>query len=183
MVRLGEWSVENGLKINPRESKAICFTKARIKVPPNYYLLCMLVPAASSCKYLGIILRSDLSWAEQVNYTVRKAWQTLRFITRILRKGTSNTKSLAHMTLVRPILEYGTACWDPYREGQIRQLDGAKESRKVCPSHKQLDTGNSGVAREDSTRRGPVQSVLWRAGVERRREQIGTSGLLEKGRS
>jgi hypothetical protein len=23
------------------------------------------------------------------------------------------------MSLVRPILEYGAACWDPYREGQI----------------------------------------------------------------
>ena len=28
---------------------------------------------SGSCKYLGIILRSDLSWADQVNYTVKKA--------------------------------------------------------------------------------------------------------------
>jgi hypothetical protein len=27
------------------------------------------------------------------------------------------------MSLVRPILEYGVACWDPYREGQISALD------------------------------------------------------------
>jgi len=26
------------------------------------------------------------------------------------------------MSLVRPILEYGAACWDPYREGQISAL-------------------------------------------------------------
>ena len=24
---------------------------------------------------------------------------------------------------MRPILEYGAACWDPYREGQVRALD------------------------------------------------------------
>jgi len=42
---------------------------------------------------------------------------------RILKKGNSNTKSLACMSLVRPILEYGAACWDPYREGQISALD------------------------------------------------------------
>ena len=42
---------------------------------------------------------------------------------RTLRKGTSNTKSLAHITPVRPILEYGAACWDPYRESQICELD------------------------------------------------------------
>jgi hypothetical protein len=27
------------------------------------------------------------------------------------------------MSLVRPILEYGAACWDPYREGQTTALD------------------------------------------------------------
>jgi len=42
---------------------------------------------------------------------------------RILKKGNTNTKSLAYMSLERPILEYGAACWDPYREGQISALD------------------------------------------------------------
>ena len=42
---------------------------------------------------------------------------------RIFRKVTSNTKRLAYMSLVRPILEYVSACWDPYREGQILELD------------------------------------------------------------
>jgi hypothetical protein len=38
-------------------------------------------------------------------------------------KCTRSTRSLAYTTLVRPILEYGAACWDPYREGQIHALD------------------------------------------------------------
>ena len=42
---------------------------------------------------------------------------------RILKKGNRNTKSLAYMFLVRPILEYGAACWDPYREGEISAID------------------------------------------------------------
>jgi len=41
----------------------------------------------------------------------------------ILKKGNSNTKSLAYMSLVRPILEYGAVYWDPYREGQISVLE------------------------------------------------------------
>ena len=32
-------------------------------------------------------------------------------------------KSLTYKALVRPILEYGAACWDPYRECQISALD------------------------------------------------------------
>jgi hypothetical protein len=42
---------------------------------------------------------------------------------RILTKRNRNTKSLAYTSLVRPILEYGAACWDPYRIGQIHVLD------------------------------------------------------------
>jgi len=52
---------------------------------------------------------------------------------RILKKGNTNTKSLAYMSLVRWILEYGAACWDPYREGQINALDGVqKKAAKVA---------------------------------------------------
>jgi len=72
--RLGEWAVENAMKINPSKSKGIRFTRAMVKVPLNYSLMDTLIPERSSCKYLGIILRSDLIWADQVIYTVKKAW-------------------------------------------------------------------------------------------------------------
>jgi hypothetical protein len=120
---LGEWAVENVMKINPGKSKAIRFTRARVKNPLNYSLGDEKIPEASSCKYLGIILRNDLNWVDQVNYTARKAWKALHFLMRVLKKGNRNTKSLAYMSMVRPILQYGAACWNPYREGQINALD------------------------------------------------------------
>jgi hypothetical protein len=58
-----------------------------------------------------------------VNYTVKKAWKALHFIMRTLKKGNSSTRRLAYTILVRPILEYGAVCWDPYREGQIHAFD------------------------------------------------------------
>jgi len=62
----GGWTVENAIKINPINSKAVRFTRTRVKDPLNYSIMDALIPEASSCKYLGIILRSDLSWADQV---------------------------------------------------------------------------------------------------------------------
>jgi len=53
---LGEWVVENGMKINPSKSKAIRFTRAQLKNPLGYSLGDQKIPEASSCKYLGIIL-------------------------------------------------------------------------------------------------------------------------------
>jgi len=59
----------------------------------------------------------------QVNYTAQKAWKTLHFVMRVLKKGNRSTKSLAYTSLLRPILEYGSECWDPCNEGQINALD------------------------------------------------------------
>jgi len=70
--RLGQWAVENAMQMNPGRSKAVSFTRARVNDPLNYVYGDQRIPEAKSCKYLGIILRSDLSWADQVN-TVQEA--------------------------------------------------------------------------------------------------------------
>jgi len=89
---LGDWAEENEMKINSNKSKALSFTRARVKEPLNYSLGDQKNPEASCCKYLGIIIRSDLSWADQVNYTVQKAWRALHFVMRIVKRGNKNTK-------------------------------------------------------------------------------------------
>jgi hypothetical protein len=123
LERSGEWAVKNEMKINSGKRKAISFTRALVKDPLNYSFKDQRIPEASCCKYLRIIIRSDLSWADQVNCRVQKAWKALHFIMRILGKGNKNKKSLAYTSLVRPILEYEAASWNPYRELQINDTD------------------------------------------------------------
>jgi len=72
---------------------------------------------------------------------VKKAWRALHFTMRILKKGNSNTKSLAYMSLVRQILEYGAACRDPYREGQIIVLDRVQRKRPNLHIIRTVQTG------------------------------------------
>jgi hypothetical protein len=93
-----------------------------VKDTINYFFGYKRIPDASNYKYLEIILCSNLSWADQVNYTVQKAWKALHFIMHILKKGNGNMKSLAYVSLVRPILEYGASCWDLFRKVQINAL-------------------------------------------------------------
>jgi hypothetical protein len=54
---------------------------------------------------------------------------------RIFKKGNSGTKRLAYPTLVLPILEYGAACWDPYREKQIYALDRVQKKEAKFAYH------------------------------------------------
>jgi hypothetical protein len=59
--------VENGMKKFPDKCNAIRFTTAGAKNPLGYSFDDQKIPDASSSKYLGIILRSDLNWVNQVN--------------------------------------------------------------------------------------------------------------------
>ena len=81
--------------INPNKSKALSFTRARMKDPLNYSLGGQMIPEDNCCKYLGIVIRNDLIWSDQVNYTVQKAWRAPHFVMRIVNKGNKKTKSLA----------------------------------------------------------------------------------------
>ena len=105
--RLWNWAVENEMKVSLGYSKAVRFSWARVKDPLNYCFGDKKILEASSFKYLGIMIRRDLIWAYQVNYTVQNAWKALHFIMRTLKKGNSNSKSLAYTSLVRQIVEYG----------------------------------------------------------------------------
>jgi hypothetical protein len=55
------------MKINPGKSKAVSCKGAWVKDTINYFLGDKRIPECS-CKYLGIILCSNLSWADQVKY-------------------------------------------------------------------------------------------------------------------
>jgi len=62
---------------------------------------------ASSCKYLGIILGSDLNWVERSKLHSAKSLEGSHFVMRVLKKGNRSTKSLSYTSLVLPVLEYG----------------------------------------------------------------------------
>ena len=45
---MGEWAVENRIKINPGKCKAIRFMRARVKIPLGYFLYDQNIPEASN---------------------------------------------------------------------------------------------------------------------------------------
>jgi hypothetical protein len=53
----------------------------------------------------------------------------------VVKYGNKNTKSLAYKSLVRPILEYEAACWDPYRESQIKALERVQNKAAKFAHH------------------------------------------------
>jgi hypothetical protein len=75
------------------KSNFICYENARMKESLTYSLRSIIIPKAKSCKYLEIILYSDLRRANQVRYFVKRVWKALHCTMCILKKGNSNNKA------------------------------------------------------------------------------------------
>ena len=69
-----------------------------MKDPLNYCLGDQKIPEASCCKYLGTFIRSDLIWADEVNYTVQKTWRALHFVMRIVKREIKIRKFSLYVT-------------------------------------------------------------------------------------
>ena len=64
--------------------------------------------------YLGITISETLNWKTHILDVKNKANKTLGCIKRNLHSCPERVKAHAY-TSDRPILEYGSAAWDPYR--------------------------------------------------------------------
>jgi hypothetical protein len=89
----GGWAFENEITKLPNKGKAVCFMKAQVTESLNYSLQDTVISEANTCKYLGIIFCSDLSWVGQVNYKAKKAWKALHFTMPLLKKETVTLKA------------------------------------------------------------------------------------------
>ncbi|KAJ4444068.1 hypothetical protein ANN_05857 [Periplaneta americana] len=53
--------------------------------------------------------------------------------------GSDKSKEIAYKSLVRPVMEYGAACWDPYRLEHIKTLEKIqKRALKCCRKNSPL---------------------------------------------
>jgi len=74
---------------------------------------------------------------------------------------------------MRPVLEYGTSCWDPYTEGQINALDLLQnKGAKFANDMKRFGLGNLGTEQEGSSHLRPVPNIHRRTGMKIYREQV-----------
>jgi hypothetical protein len=90
-----------------------------------------------------------------------------------LKKGNSYTQSLAYMSLVRPILEYGALCWVLNREGQINALDRVQKKAAKFANHTN-DSGWETLAQRRKIARisAMFKSKHRRTGIEIYRGQV-----------
>ena len=107
-----------------------CFTMNIGKIPSSvlltgiYYCIenCILPPVLS-CRDLGVIVSSDLSYREHINAIVQKAHQRANMILKCFVCKDIKVLVRAYHTYVRPILEYNSVVWSPILKCEIDALE------------------------------------------------------------
>ena len=79
--------------------------------------------AVDSAKYLGVTLTTDLRFNRHIDNIRKNASGTLEFLKRNLRISSSEVKTQAYQSYVRPRLEYAASFWDPFTKTNKDKLE------------------------------------------------------------
>lgn len=120
---LSVWCKTWQLKLNEEKCLVMRFSRKRMKTVPDYHLEGTPLKVVSSIKYLGIIITDDMRWNTQIEKITGMANQRLRFVQRIFRNCPQKVKETGYFSLVRPLVEYCSTIWNPYRVGQVQEIE------------------------------------------------------------
>ena len=118
-----KWTIKWQMKINVDKCAVLCCTRYLTPIQYVYQLLGHFLDVKKLHTYLGIGIDNTMSWSSLVQTISNRSTKVLNFIKRNLYNCPPNTKRIAYLTLVRPIMEYASSVWDPYYTTDICKLE------------------------------------------------------------
>jgi Reverse transcriptase (RNA-dependent DNA polymerase) len=115
----GAWCENNGMELNALKCKVMDITRAhnidknKEYLQPTYEIGGIKLGQVETERLLGVHISKDLRWNHHTEVTRKKAAQILGFAQRNLKGCTPRVKRTAYLTMVKPILFYGTPAWHP----------------------------------------------------------------------
>jgi len=120
---LSEWANTWQLNFNVTKCAVIRCTRIIHPTMHNYTLNSQIIEVAEQHSYLGIMLNKTLSWSSHISAISSKTTRTLNFLKRNLSDCSRKDKESAYLTMVRPLMEYASAVWDPHLNSLIQLLE------------------------------------------------------------
>ena len=109
-------------KFNTKKCESIRMCQKRNPLTRMYTISGQILQEVSSARYPGVNITNKLDWSKHVALTTKKSNGTLAFLRRNLKTCPKKIKKNAYTSLVRPVLEYGAARWDPYLGKDIASI-------------------------------------------------------------
>ena len=120
---LTAWAQTWQMNFHPSKCYVLRIHRSKEPTIHNYTISGHILQSLDQHPYLGVTITKTLNWKAHVSKIKNKANKTLGFIKRNLHSCPEEIKSRAYTTLVRPMLEYSSAAWDPYRKYQVNCLE------------------------------------------------------------
>ena len=140
LKHLESWAKAWGMRFN---AKKCYILSTRQKSNYSYSLDNTILQQVTSNPYLSITISEDLKWSRHINNISKKANSTLGFLHRNLRSCPKSCMRSAYVSLICPILEYGSVVWDPYYQTDISTLERIQHraARFITGDYRSTDTG------------------------------------------
>lgn len=123
LSNLEKWENDWQMKFNPEKCYTLHVSKKLKPTSFDYLLHNHTLESVKESKYLGVTISHDLDWGPHIDNITCKANKTLGFLRRNLKNCTRKVKNLTYTSLVRPVVEYSSPVWDPYKTHQITQVE------------------------------------------------------------
>ena len=139
---LEQWEADWLMEFNPKKCQVLHVSNKRKPIIKPYIILGQTLEHADTAKYLGIHLHKKLSWNYHIDQVTRKANSTRAFLQRNIRSCPRKVKVLCYLTLLRPVIEYGSIIWDPFTQANTRKLEMIQRryARFVCNDHRRTSS-------------------------------------------
>ena len=116
-----DWSLRNHLSVNV--SKFV-FMSFHHKFNSEYNINGHILSQSISCKGLGVILTSTLSWRQHYDMITSKAYKSLGFLRRVFKNSHCvQARKFLYISIVRANLLYCSPLWRPYLLKDINSLE------------------------------------------------------------
>ena len=131
---LTSWQNTWQMKFNAKKCFVLKLSHSRSTTSHTYKLGQSTLEETNLYAYLGVHITKNLKWDDQINHSVSKAKRVLNLVRRNLHSCTTELKSTAYKTLVRPHLEYSCTVWDPHTNELTQKIEMVQHraARFVC---------------------------------------------------
>lgn len=125
---LSSWCRLNGMFLNVSKCSTISFSRSNSPNHFNYIIMDDVLDRKYLIKDLGILIDAKLTFKQQIDKVTSSGHTVLGFVKRRAKEFNDPylTKNM-YCSLVRPILEYASIIWSPYRKVDIDKIESVQK--------------------------------------------------------
>ena len=114
LVKILQWAETCLVSFNPEKKTESLLNSRKINRPlhPPLYMQNQQITEVESYNHLGFYFSNNLTWHDQINYILEKAWRRINVMRKLKFRLDRKSLEVIYTAFIRPVLEYGDVVWD-----------------------------------------------------------------------